>query len=174
MFQSVRPNSKIYVLHKTDKPYGEIGSVTTQPIIRPKYAIPTKFGQPQEMVVDIAVKIGEQTFNYNNLPAQQDIADTFVNNESIVVADSKEAINAELLNSVQKSTDIINSKPFHEGLVESYNKIYSDWNPEFAEKEAQKEEIESLKVQMVDMSRNLKELMDTNRLLIERLSSKGI
>ena len=50
--------------------------------------------------------------------------------------------------------------------------MLSDLNPEFAEKQAQKEEIEILKNQMSDMSKNIEELMTANRLLIDRLSIK--
>ena len=117
MFQSVRPNSQIFILHKGDTPSIEIGNVTNQPMSRPKYQLPTSFGQPQELVVDLVVKVGDRTVNYNNLPAQLDIADSSSNGESIVISDSKEAMNAEVLNLKQKSTDIINSVDFHKELV---------------------------------------------------------
>jgi hypothetical protein len=174
MFQSVRQNSQVYVLHRTDKPYIEVGQVISQPITKPKYTIPTTFGQPQELITDISVKIGDKTVNYAGLPAQQDIADTFSNGESIVVADSREAMNSEILSSKQKSIDIINSKSYHEGLVQQYDKILVDLNPEYAEKQNQKEEINTLKGKMDEMSRNVSELMKTNALLLERLSKTGM
>jgi hypothetical protein len=126
------------------------------------------------MVVDIAVKVNNQTVTYSGLPAQLDISDSYSNGENIVVADNREAINSEILSLKQKSLDVINSKEYHEGLIECYEKILSDLNPEFAEKKAQKEEIEILKGQMADMSKNIEELMSANRLLIERLSPKQI
>lgn len=172
MFQSVRPNSQIYIFHKGDKPYLEIGTVSTQPVVKPKYAVPPTFGQPQEMVVDLNVKVNGTSITYSGLPAQLDIADSFSNGESIVVADSKEAMNAEILSLKQKSTDIINSVDFHRNLIANCDKILSDLNPEFAEKQAQREEIESLKSQMGEMTKTLGELMNTNRLLIEQLSKK--
>ena len=174
MFQSVRQNGQIYVLHKTNKPYLEVGQVISQTITKPKYTIPTTFGQPQELVTDISVKIGDITANYNGLPSQQDIADTFSNGESIVVADSREAMNSEVLSSKQKSIDIINSREYHEGLVEQYDKILVELNPEYAEKQTQKEEINTLKGKMDEMSKNVSELMKTNALLLERLSKTGM
>jgi hypothetical protein len=111
---------------------------------------------------------------YTGLPAQSDISDSYSNGENIVVADNREAINSEILSLKQKSTDIINSKDYHEELIKCYEKILSDLNPEFAEKKAQKEEIEILKSQMSDMSKNIEELMLANRSLIERLSHKQI
>ena len=172
MFQSVRPNSQIYIFHKGNTPHIEIGYVTNQPIPRPKYQLPTTFGQPQEMVVDLIVKVNDQSFNYNNLPSTADVADSSSNGESIIISDSKEAMNAELVNLKQKSTDIINSVDYHKDLISKYEKLLSDINPEFAEKQEQKMEIDTLKYQMAEMSRSIASLMESNKALIEKLTPK--
>ena len=169
MFQSVRPNSQIFILHKGDTPSIEIGSVTNQPMPRPKYQLPATFGQPQEFVVDLVVKIGDRTVNYNSLPAQLDIADSSSNGENIVISDSRDAMNAEILNLKQKSTDIVNSVEFHKGLIDEYEKVLAQLNPEFAEKQEQKQELDTLRAQMAEMSRSISALMETNKQLIEKL-----
>ena len=169
MFQSVRPNSQIYILHKGDSPRIEVGNVTNQPIPRTKYQLPTTFGQTQEMVVDLIVKVNDSTLNYTNLPAQLDIADSTSNGESIVISDNKEAMNAEILNLKQRSKDIINSIDLHKKLVEEYEGILTQLNPEFAEKQEQKKELDILKSQMAEMTKSIAALMDSNRKLIEEL-----
>lgn len=169
MFQSVRPNSQIFIFHKGDTPSIEIGNVTNQPMPRPKYQLPATFGQPQELVVDLVVKIGDRTVNYNSLPAQLDIADSSSNGESIVISDSRDAMNAEILNLKQKSTDIVNSVEFHKGLIDEYEKVLAQLNPELAEKQEQKQELDTLRAQMAEMSRSISALMETNRQLIEKL-----
>lgn len=171
MFQSARPNSQIFILHKNNTPIVEIGKVTNQPIPRAKYQLPTAFGQPQEMVVDLVVKIDDKTLNYNNLPANLDIADSSSNGESIVISDSREAMSAEVINLKQKSEDIINSKELNEQLVIEYDKILAYLNPEFAEKREQKQEIDLLKQQMAEMSKSISALMETNKKLIETLQN---
>lgn len=165
MFQSVRPNSPIYVLHKGDNARLETGYVVNQPIPKSKYQIPPTFGQPQEMVVDLVVKLNDTTVNYNSLPAQADISDSYSNGESIVISDSRDAMNAEIMSTKQKSLDIINSIDFHKSLVNQYDKLLSDFNPEMAEKQAQQQEIASLREQMNLMSKNMS-------LLIEQLKNK--
>lgn len=170
MFQSVRPNSPIYVFHKGDNPHLEIGYVTNQPVARPKYQVPPTFGQAQEMIVDLNVKINGQTLNFNSIPAQADIADSFSNGESIVISDSKEAMNAEILSLKQKSIDIINSVDFHKKLISNCDSVLSDLNPEFAEKQLQRIEIDGLKNKVEEMTKNISELMETNRMLVEKLS----
>lgn len=166
MFQSVRPNSPIYVLHKGDNPRLETGYVVNQPIPKPKYQMPHTFGQPQEMVVDLVIKLNDFTVNMNSIPAQLDIADSYSNGENLVISDSREAMNSEILSLKQKSIDVINSKPYHESLVVSYDKLLSDFNPEMAEKQAQQQEISELRAQMNEMSKNM-------ALLIEQLKHKG-
>ena len=155
MFQSVRPNSPIYVFHKGDNPRLETGYVVNQPIPKPKYQMPNAFGQPQELVVDLVIKLNDITVNMNAIPAQLDIADSYSNGENLVISDSREAMNSEILSLKQKSIDIINSVPYHKNLIITYDKLLSDFNPEMAEKQAQQKEISELKAQLNEMSRNM-------------------
>lgn len=165
MFQSVRPNSPIYVLHKGDNPRLETGYVANQPIPKPKYQIPPTFGQPQEMIVDLVIKLNDMSINLNSIPANLDIADSYSNGENIVISDSREAMNSEILSLKQKSVDLLNSVNYHKSLIVQYDKLLSDFNPEMAEKQAQQQEIASLRNQMNEMSKNM-------ALLIEQLKNK--
>lgn len=154
MFQSLRQNSQIYIFHK-DIPSLEVGYVTSVSIPRPKYAVPPSFGQQQEMVVDIVAKLNGNTVNYNGLPANSDIADSFSNGEGLSLSDNREAMNAEILACKQKSIDIVNSVDNHKKMISDYDKILQDLNPEYAEKQQQQSEINSLKSQMTDMNKSL-------------------
>ena len=165
MFQSVRPNSPIYVLHKGDNTRLETGYVVNQPIPRAKYQIPHSFGQPQEMIVDLVVKLNDMTVNYNSLPAQADISDSYSNGENIVISDSRDAMNAEIMSSKQKSIDVINSVSYHKSLIEKYDKLLSDFNPEVAEKQAQQQEMATMREKMDEITR-------TMALLVEQIQSK--
>lgn len=160
MFQSVRPNSQVFIFHKTSNPFLEIGYVTNQPLAKPKYAIPQSFGQPQEMVVDLVVKVGNNTVNLNGMPAQLDIADSYTNGESIVVSTSREAMNAEVLNNKQKSLDVIDSVSLHKELIPKYDAILGQLNPEYAEKQTQKEEMNELKNQVNSLTQQVGRLVE--------------
>lgn len=168
MFQSLRQNSQIYIFHKGNNPILEIGSVTNTPIAKPKYAVPPTFGQPQEMVVDLIVKVNNQLINYNSLPAQLDIADSFSNGESIVISDNREAMNAEIINFKQKSVDVINNIDIHKKIIEGCESILNSLNPEYAEKRQQQNEISELKGQMASMSQSLAALSE----MIKQLTGK--
>lgn len=169
MFQSLRPNSQLYIFYKGDTPRLERAFVINQPIVKPKYQVPATFGS-NEMVVDLSVKINGQTINYNGLPANLDIADTCTNGESIVVADNKEAMNAEILSMKQKSIDIINSIDFHKNMIGCCDTILAELNPEYAEKRQQQDEINTLKNQINDMAQQISELMKTNRSLVDHFN----
>lgn len=171
MFQSLRQNSPIYIFHKIDNPYLEIGTISSISLPKPKYAVPATFNNTQEMCVDIVVKVNNNVVNYNNLPATLDIADSNSNGDNIVIASSKEAMNAEILSLKQKSIDELNRKEYNENVVRNCDKILADLNPEFAEKQAQKAEIDSLKLQMQEMSKNMQSLIELNKQLMKHNSN---
>jgi hypothetical protein len=171
MFQSLRPNNQIFILHK-DKPLLEVGSVVSVSMPTPKYPVPPVFGQTQEMVVDIVVKVNNQDITYQKLPANLEIADFGTN--GIVISDNKLAMNSEIMSLKQKSVDAINNINFHQQVVTTCDKILSDLNPEFAEKQQQQAEINELKSQVGDLTREISNLMQMNKDLIAQLKRGGL
>ena len=91
MFQSLRPNNQIYILKK-DVPSLEVGSVVSVSNPIPKY--PTNFGQPQETILDLVVKINGQDVPFQKIPANLDIAD--FGTSGVVIADNRNAMNSEI------------------------------------------------------------------------------
>lgn len=168
MFQSLRPNNQLYILRK-EKPSLEIGSVISVSIPVPKYQMQPAFGQPQEMVVDIVAKVNNQDITYQKIPATLDIAD--FGSGGIVLSDNREAMNAEILSLKKKSADIIDSVDYHKEVISNCEAILSDLNPEFAEKQEQKKELDALKLQMQEMSKNINSLMEANKQLIAQIKS---
>jgi hypothetical protein len=158
MFQSVRPNSPIYLFHKGDNTKLETGYISSQPSVHPKNQM-MQFGQ-QEFVADIVVRVGNNTISLKGLPAQMDTSDTYIDGESIVVSTSKDAINAEITSEKQKSINVINSKPYHEDRIVKLDAILSTLNPEFAEKQVQKEEIAELKNQVGSLTEQVGRLVE--------------
>lgn len=159
MFQSLRPNNQIFILHK-DKPSLEVGSVISVSLPTPKYPVQPMFGQPQEMVVDIIAKINNQDVTYQKIPANLDVAD--FGNNSIVLSDNKEAMNSEIMCLKQRSLDIINSVEYHNEVILECDRLLNSLNPDLAEKQAQNDKIHKLEQQ-------LEKLMDINNKLIARL-----
>ena len=170
MFQNLRANNQLFILHKDENPLVDIGSVVSVSAAKPKYPMPTPIGQiPQmEMVVDVVASINGQNTTFQNLPAGGDIAD-FGQNGNIVVSCSRDAMNNEISMIKQKSSEIVNSRDYHLNVITACDEMLTMLNPEFAEKQRQEQEISSLKSQMADMSKNMSDLMALNRQLMEQL-----
>lgn len=156
MFQSLRQNSQLFILHK-DGPTLETGLVVNVTAPIPKWPVNQPLANIQEMVVDITVRVNGQDINYQKLPATADIADFPTGN--IVIATTREAMNSEIINLKQKSSDIVDSIDYHRGVVAGCEKLLNSLNPEYAERQQQQNEINQLKDQVSSMARSIEELV---------------
>lgn len=160
MFQNLRANSQIYILHKEASPYIEVGQVVSTSQPQPKFPV-TNFINPQEMVVDVVVKINDNNITLQKLPANLDVADQGTVNGALVITTSREAMNAEVDSLRQKSLSILNSVDYHKKIVQDCESLLQTLNPEFAEQKQQKQEIDALKQQMSELMGSIKEVMAT-------------
>lgn len=157
MFQNLRSGNQVFILHKDGHPSMEIGSIVSVSMPMPKYQVPPVFGQAQEMVVDLVVKVNNVDTTYQKLPATADIADFGVS--GVVISTSRDAMNAEVMSLKNKSIDAINSVDFHKDVIEGCDVILAGLNPEFAERQQQQAEINDLKAQMAELIKINKDLM---------------
>ena len=157
MFQNLRSGNQVFILHKDGRPSMETGTVVSVSMPMPKYQVPPVFGQPQEMVVDLVVKVNNVDTTYQKLPATADIADFGMS--GVVISTSRDAMNAEVMSLKNKSIDAINSVDFHKGVIEGCDVILAGLNPEFAERQQQQAEINDLKAQMAELIKINKDLM---------------
>lgn len=158
MFQNLRTNSQVYILHKVGEPYIEYGNVMSVTAPKPKYPMsPGPVGQfPQmEMVVDVTVNVRGQQVPLKDLKANADIDD----NGSIVVSCSKEAINSEISLMQQKSLDILNSIDYHKRVIASCDKMLNSLNPEIAAKQEQEQRIQSMESQISTLASAVNKLV---------------
>lgn len=162
MFQSLRINNQFYILHKEMNPYVEVGSVTNVSAPMPKFPNPVMFGQTQEMVVDVTVKVGEQSLTFQKLPVNADIAD-FSNNGNVVVSCSRDAMNAEIASMKQKSTEVINSVDYHKSVISGCDTMLQSLNPEFAERQRQEADNKALREEVSELKSMLAEFMKVNQ-----------
>lgn len=161
MFQNLRASSQLYILHKDNKPYVEVGSVVGVSAAKPKYpmTVPPIGQMPQmEMVVDITANVNGQNTTFQNIPAGAEIAD-FGTNGNIVISCSRDAMNSEIASLKKRSLDIINSVSYHQAVVAGCDEMLNMLNPEYAEKQRQDQEISELKKQMAELMSMNKELM---------------
>ena len=158
MFSNLRTNSQIYILDREATPYIEVGQVVSVSQPQPRFPI-TNFMSPQELVVDVVVKINGNDITLQKLPANLDVADQGSATGALVITTSREAMNAEVDSLRQKSLGILNSVEYHQKIVQDCEVLLQRLNPEFAEQKQQKQEIDMLKTQMSEMMSGMRELM---------------
>jgi len=158
MFSNLRANSQLYILHKDNTPYVEIGQVVSVSQPMPRYQV-NNFMSPQELVVDIVVNVNGNNITLQKLPANLDVADQGTANGSLFISTTKESMNNEITLLRQKSLDILNSTDYHKKIIQDCEILLQRLNPEFAEQKQQKQEIDTLKTQMSELMSNMKDLM---------------
>lgn len=160
MFQGLRQGSLFYILEKGDTPILKIGQVVSvsQPV--PKYNTTFTPGQQfgMETVVDISVKVGDDTVDFKQLPSALSIANFGQN--GVVVSESKEAMSAEVEAMLRTSRQIIDGIPYHKRVISSCDNMLRELNPQFAKEKEQEEKIGALEQKMNGMEGTLGDIRE--------------
>ena len=160
MFNTARPNSRAYIFFKGEKPRFEQGFVVNNPIIKPKYNIPVNFNQKQETLTDLSIKTDSGTFNFNGIPSELEVADTFCNGEAAVISLNRDAFSAEVLSIMQRSEDVLKSKTYHETVISTCKETLEQLNPEYANQKQRDERLDSLEKKVDTLTDKLGLLVD--------------
>lgn len=155
MFSGLRTNSLFYILEKGEKPVLKVGQVSAVSNPSPKYGqYPTTpmFGQQMESVVDVTVKVGDETMDFKQLPSNLSIANL---GQNVVVSENKEAMNAEVEAMLRNSRSILESVSYHESVIASCDSILRELNPQLAKEKAQEEKIGVLEDKMKELGTTL-------------------
>lgn len=170
MFSGLRTNSLFYILEKGEKPVLKVGQVSSVSNPSPKYGqYPTTpmFGQQMETVVDVSVKVGDETMEFKQLPSNLSIANL---GQNVVVSENKDAMNAEVEAMLRNSRGILESVSYHESVIASCDGILRELNPQLAKEKAQEEKIEGLEDQMGKLSIALSSIQE---MLAQALNSSA-
>lgn len=161
MFQNLRNNSQVYILHKDGNPYVECGTVMKVIGPKPKYPMtPTAVGQfPQmETVVDLVLNVNGQQVTLEQIKANADIDDSSKTGNEVVSC-SREAINNEIAMMRQRSIDIVNSVDYNKNIIACCDKMLNTLNPEIAAKQEQEQRIQSMESQISTLASAVNKLV---------------
>ena len=155
MFGTLRAGSLIYYLNKGENPSLNIGQVLNVSAPRPKVNSQFMANPMQvEQVVDINVKIGDDTKTFSNVNTALSVIDT--GNGGYVLSDDKAAV----INAVEAfgtiSQNALNSVPYHKKVVTACKQMMLDLNPSLQKEAERDNEIGKLKTEISEM----KETMD--------------
>ncbi len=160
-FSSLRPGSPIYILNKEVVPSINIGTVVRVSDPVSKWGMPMAYGQSQEMVVDLTIKVDDKQGAFPKVPANLDVWEYEQNGVKTpyVLATSKEAMNAEVNSLRQQAVGIINSVDHNRQVIEACDEMLKRLNPEYAEKQRQEAEIAELRTQLATQQSQMAELI---------------
>lgn len=162
MFQGLRENAPIYILDKgcphkltigyverVSNPVPKDGQITTMPM----------FGQPpQEMVVDVFVKVDDSSQKLEKLPATKS-ATTPEQNPNIFVTESWETMLAEVENIERKCDNELSKMPYYSAVKESLVDIKLKLNPQLAKEQERDNEIALLKTEVSSIKGSIDEMV---------------
>ena len=172
MFSGVRQGYLFYILEKGEDLVLKTGQVVSVSNPQPKFN-PLPMTQPYgqtDMVVDIKVKVGEDTLEFKQLGATQNIA----NSGNVVVSDSREAMSAEVEGLLRTSRQVLDSIPYHEKVLVSCDAMLRELNPQFAKEKEQEEKIGALEERMGDIDDKLSQMMGLLSSALENSKSKKV
>ena len=170
MFSGLRQNGLFYILEKGEDLKLRIGQVVSVSNPQPKYS---QFGaggfaaQP-EMTVDVKVKVDEEVMEFKQLNANASIA----NSGSVIVSDSKEAMNAEVEGLLHTSKGILDSVGYHERVIASCDGILRDLNPSFKKEKEHEEKMTMLEGEVVGIKDTLRDMMSMLSNALDQSKSK--
>lgn len=170
MFQGLRQNSIFYVLDKSDAPTLKIGQVISVSNPQPKFPTyqPGQFNaQPMETTVDVKVKMQDGEAEFKQLPSNGQIA----NSGNVVVAESREAMIAEVEAMLRHSREVLASKDYHEKVVASCESMLGVLNPQIAKEKAQEQKISQLESKVCGMEGTLSNIESMLQKALNRKAS---
>ena len=160
MFSALNQGSLVYILDKTDKLKYSIGEVVGTTI--PQFAT----DGTNQMVMNIKVKIGDVTTDFNNIPSNSSIV-TYKGGKTII-AETKQQIQAEVESILHKANYTLEHIEDIKDEAEQAESILKSIDTNYAKDKARDEEIASLKDKVSGVESKLDKILDivskTNKL----------
>lgn len=172
MFGTLKAGSLLYVLNKGEEPSLMVGQVLSVTPPRPK--VTTQFlpnPMQVEQVIDITIKVGEDTKTFSGVNTALSILDTGANN--YVISDDKTAITNEVEAFGTMSQNALNSVPYHQKVVAACRKMMLELNPSLQKEAERDNEITHLKNEMEGVKSSIGELASLLRSAISRANTIG-
>lgn len=160
MFSALNQGSLVYILNKTDKLKYSIGEVVGTTI--PQFAT----DGTNQMVMNIKVKVGDVTTDFNNIPSNSSIV-TYKGGKTII-AETKQQIQAEVESILHKANYTLEHIEDIKDEAEQAESILKSIDTNYAKDKARDEEIASLKDKVLGVESKLDKILDivsnTNKL----------
>lgn len=156
MFQSLRAGTPFYVLHKNE-PKIEVGEVLNVSPPMPQYDTTYRSGMlvPPRSVVDISIKIGDQTVRLEKIQADREVDDY----NGMVVSANRTAILHEVQNVRKAHLRELDLMAQREKAVAECDSIINMLDPQMKQEAERDAEIKTLRQEMVELKELLAETL---------------
>lgn len=159
MFNNLRSGAPIYILHKQE-PNVEVGEVISVGQPQPQYpAYQNGMIQQPRTLVDVRVKVGEQTIDLQKLPSDLSVADC----NGMVVSETKESILNEVAAMSKISQSVLDSVDRHKSIVEKCSQLIEELNPEVKREAERAKELCDLRSEVGELKTLLSQLLNKNK-----------
>ena len=147
----------MYILNKGEEPSLKVGQVLSVTPPRPK--VNTQFmpnPMQMEQVIDITVKVGDDTKTFSGVNTALSIVDTGANN--YVISDDKQAITNEIEAFGTLSQNALNSVAYHKKVVAACKQMMMELNPSMQKEADRDAKIGNLERELAEMRNGFAEL----------------
>ena len=158
MFSNLSQNSILYILDLKGDTKVISGPVEKVSIPRPKY---NTFNPGMEMIVDITANINGERREFKGVP-NNSIAD--FGEDTFVLAENKDALNAYINSMLQNSKNIVNSIEKHQTLITKYEEAIQELNPDIKANKEKDKAIQDLKGEIAELKQMIASMAKSEQL----------
>lgn len=145
MFSALRQGSPLYIFDKAKDITLKEGTVEGVSIPRPRYPYSVPYNG--ESIVDIKVKVGNDTIEFKGAPSNVSIGDC----DGVVISESRDAIANEVSSVMHQSQQIIENIDYHKDRIKKCDDILKKLNPSYAKEKSMDDTIQTLKSEMGEL-----------------------
>lgn len=177
-FQSLRPGSAIYILHRDDNtPRLIVASVQNKPEPRPRYMTQTPAATPAAYagtnmmapVVEVIARCGNEDVPFSNL-TPTDSSATYNNGQTFITT-TPDAMLPAVDAMIQDSRKALERVDYHKAVLVEGEKMLETLNPRYREEKEQKQDIANLKSQMGNIESTMGTMMTMMQSLQKSITS---
>lgn len=176
-FQSLRPGSAIYILHRETTPQLIVATVQNKPEPKPRYMTQTPAATPAAYagtnmmapVVEVVARCGTEDVPFSNL-TPTDTSATYNNGQTFITT-TPDAMLPAVDAMIQESRKALEKVDFHKTVLVEGEKMLETLNPRYREEKEQKQDIANLKGQMGDIVNTMNTMMTMMQDLKKGISS---
>lgn len=180
-FQSLRPGSAIYILHRDGNtvPQLVIGTVQNKPEPKPRYMTQTPGATANvytgtnmmQPVVEIVAKCGNEDVPFSNL-TPTDSSATYNNGQTFITT-TPDAMLPAVDAMMQDSRKELSRNDYNQAVLSEGEKMLETLNPRYREEKEQKQDIANLKGQMGDVVNTMNTMMSMMQDLNKKISASS-